>query len=331
MSASASILNLPSEIVYLVFQYLSKEHIAYAFFELNDYFASAVEYYINQELNLAKVNNENIFEFCLSTLLPSIGFNIRYLSIGYPHALSKYIKYIQNYCPNLDLLNIYCYSDIEDIRCYSTYLIHNELLSFILMYNNKIVAEDLSIRLINNYKDEEYRAIPLTSTLILNLSSMNDLILLKRFSESSYLPDGLYMIECISTGEWFTDSKDDLCTMSKKLQRESVFYVKQIDIDRCSREYELYNEGTQRRLTVLIPYEEGERWLPSSMLSTHRKESSRSCSSFTFERGGNDNQFYIRPCYPNAKRLQVSGKRIIVSLCDNQNTQNHCFRLNYIS
>ncbi|CAF4571926.1 unnamed protein product, partial [Rotaria magnacalcarata] len=49
---------------------------------------------------------------------------------------------------------------------------------------------------------------------------MNDLILLKRFSESSYLPDGLYMIECLSTGDWLTDGKDDLCTMSKKLHRD---------------------------------------------------------------------------------------------------------------
>jgi len=159
---------------------------------------------------------------------------------------------------------------------------------------------------------------------------MNDLILLKRFSESSYLSDGLYMIECISTGEWLTDSKDDLCIISKKLQRESIFHIKQIDYDRCTREYELYNEATQHRLSVLIPYEE-ERWLCSSILSTHRKESSRSCSTFTFEKNENDDQFYIRPCYSHAKRLQVCGKRIIVSLSDNDNTSNHCFKLHRIS
>ncbi|CAF2689320.1 unnamed protein product [Rotaria sp. Silwood2] len=331
MSLSSSLVDLPREVIYLIFQYLNKEHIAYAFFGLNKYFTSAVKYFIGQELNLTKVTNEKIFQFCLSTLLPSIGYNLRCLSIGYPYTLSTYIRYIQNYCSNLDILNIYCYSDIEDIRSYATYLIHHQLISFILMYNKNIVGEELSIRLINTYEDEEYRAIPLTSFLILNLSSMNDLILLKRFSESSYLSDGLYMIECLSTGEWFTDSKDDLCIMSKKLHRDSIFSIKQIDTDRCSREYELYNEGTQRRLTVLIPYEEGERWISSSILSTHRKETSHSCSSFTFERIGNDNQLYIRPCYANARRLQVSGKRIIVSLCDNQNTLSHRFRLNYIS
>jgi hypothetical protein len=159
---------------------------------------------------------------------------------------------------------------------------------------------------------------------------MNDLDVLRRFSESSYLSDGSYMIECVLTGEWLTDSKDDLCIMSKKLHRDSIFSIKQIDIDRCSREYELYNEATQHRLTVLMPYEE-ERWLSSSILSTHRKESSRSCSTFTFERIANTDQFYIRPCYSHAKRLQVSGKRIIVSLCDNENTPNHCFKLHRIS
>ncbi|CAF2057211.1 unnamed protein product [Rotaria magnacalcarata] len=331
-SSTSSLLNLPWEVIYLIFQYLNKEDIAYAFFGLNQCYRSAVKYFIGPELNLAKVNDENTFGFCLSTLLPCIGFNLRYLSIGYPHALSKYIKYIQNYCSNLDILNIYCYSNIEDIRCYAAYLIHRQLMSFTLMYNNKIVGEDLSIRLINKCENEKYRAIPSISFLIFNLSSMNDLILLKRFSESSYVPDGLYMIECLSTGDWLTDGKDDLCTMSKKLHRDSIFSIKQIDSDQCSREYELYNEGTQRRLTVLILYEEeGERWISSSILSAHRKESSQSCSRFTFERVANDNQFYIRPCYTNAKRLQVSGKRIIVSLCDNQNTLGHRFKLNHIS
>jgi hypothetical protein len=120
--------------------------------------------------------------------------------------------------------------------------------------------------------------------------------------------------------------------MSKKLHRDSIFSLKQIDRDRCSREYQLSNEGTQHRLTVLIPYEkEEERWVSSSILSTQRKESSRSCSNFTFERIGTDDQLYIRPCYSHAKRLQVSGKRIIVSLCENENLPNHCFKLHRIS
>ena len=327
-----SLINLPTELFYLIFQYLSKEHIAYAFFGLNENFTLAVNYSIGQELNLANIDNQIIFQFCLSTILPSIGFNLRYLSIGYPYSLSTYIKHIQNYCPNLDILHIYCQTHIEDIRCYAAYLIHHQLMSVILMYNNKILGEDISMRLINRYEDEEYRPIPLSSSLILNLTSFNDLILLKRFSESSYLSNGLYMIECLLTGQWLTDSKDDLCIMSQKLHRDSIFSIKQIDIDQCCREYELYNEGTQRRLTVLIPYEEEEeRWLSSSILSTHRKESSRSCSSFTFERIGNENQFYIRPCFSHAKRLQVSGKRIIVSLCDNENISNHCFKLHRIS
>ena len=116
----------------------------------------------------------------------------------------------------------------------------------------KLLVKKLLFVYLINMKDEEFRSIQSTSSLILHLSSMNDFILLKRFSESSYLSDGLYMIECISTGEWLTDSKDDLCIMSKKLHRESIFSIKQIDNDQCSLEYELYNEATQHRLTVLI-------------------------------------------------------------------------------
>jgi hypothetical protein len=327
-----SLINLPREIIYLIFEYLDKEDIAYAFFDLNEFFTLAVKYFIGKKFQLKKFSNEIYFQFCLTTLLPSIGFNLQYLSIGYPYSLLTYIKYIENYCPNLNILNIYCYSQTEDIRCYATYFIHRQLTSLIFMYNNQIVGEQIAVRLLDRYKNEESRGIQSTSSLILHLSSLNDLILLKRFSESSYLVDGLYMIECISTGQWLSESKDDLCIISKKLHRDSIFSIKQIDINQCSREYELYNEGTQHQLTVLIPYEEEEeRWISSSILSTQRKDSSRLCSSFTFEKFGNDNQFYIRPCYLHAKRLQISGKRIIVSLCDNENTSNYRFKLHRIS
>jgi hypothetical protein len=119
--------------------------------------------------------------------------------------------------------------------------------------------------------------------------------------------------------------------MSKKFHRERIFSIKQIDKEQCCLEYELYNEQTQCRLTVLKSYEDEEYWTSSSMLSTHRKETFDSCSAFTFEKIHNQNQYYIRPCYPRAKRLQVSGKRIIVSLCDNESVPNHCFRLHRVS
>jgi len=328
--SSSALINLPREIIYLIFEYLNKDDIAYGFFGLNESFTLSVKYFIGEKLDLKNLSNENYFQFCLTTLLPSIGFNLRYLLINYPYSLLTYIEYIGNYCPNLDTLNIYCYSQIEDIRCYATYFIHRQLISLILMYNNQIVGKQIALRLLDQCENDESRSIQSTSSLILHLSSLDDLNLLKQFSESSYLSDGLYMIECISTGQWLTESKDDLCIMSKKLHRDSIFSIKQIDTDRCSREYELYNEGTQRRLTVLIPPDE-ERWVSSSILSTQRKESSYSCSNFTFERIGNDNQFYIRPCYPNAKRLQISRKRIIISLCENENTSNHYFKLHRVS
>ncbi|CAF1106287.1 unnamed protein product [Adineta ricciae] len=324
--------SLPTEIFYLIFQYLNKEHVAYAFFGLNSNFTSKVRYFIGKELNLAKIEDDQIFRFCLNTILPSIGYHLRYLSIGSPHSLSTYLPYIQNFCPNLNVLNIHCQTQHDDIRRYAAYLIHSQLMFFVLMYRNQIVGEEISMRLIEQHDDKVHQVMPLSHSLILNLPSWNDLILLKRFSESSFLFDGLYMIECVATGHWLTDGKDDLCVMSQRLHRDSIFSIKHVDVDQCSREYEVYNEGTQRRLTVLIPYEEEEeRWSSSSILSTHRKESSRSCSSFTFEKLANDDIFYIRPCYSYAKRLQVYGKRIIVSRCDNENVTNHYFKLHRIS
>ncbi|CAF3231664.1 unnamed protein product, partial [Rotaria sp. Silwood2] len=193
------------------------------------------------------------------------------------------------------------------------------------------VGEQISLRLLDKSRNDEFQKLSIASSLTLYLSSMNDLILLKQYSESDYLPDGLYMIECMSTGEWLTDSKDDLCIMSKKFHHECIFSIKQIDNDQCCLEYELRNKQTQHRLTVLKHDKDEEHWTSSSILSTHRKESFCSCSTFTFEKIDNENQFYIRPCYSNAKRLQVSGKRIIVSVCDNDSTLNHHFKFHRIS
>lgn len=324
--------NLPREIFYLIFEYLKKEDAAYAFLDFHPSLTLPVSHFIGDFLDLTGISNENQFQFTLKTLLPIIGCNLRCLTIGGQYSLFTYIKTIEQCCPYLDMLTIICHPSSEDIRCYAAYLIHRQLMSLVLMYNNEMIGEEISQRLLNQYGHDESRSIQCASTLILHLPSLNDLVLLKRYSEGSDLADGFYMIECVSTGQWLTESKDDLCIMSTKLQRESIFLIKQIDETRCSREYQLYNESTQHRLTVLIPSEgEEERWISSSILSTQRKESSRSCSNFTLERIDNDDQFYIRPCFSHAKRLQVSGKRVILSVCENENTLKHCFRLHRIS
>jgi hypothetical protein len=329
--ASISLMNLPRELIYLIFEYLDKKDIVYSFFELNNYFSLIVKYFIGKQFDLTKNSNDKIFQYCLSKFLPSIGSNLRYLSIGNPYHLSTYIQSLKIYCPNLDILNVYCCSDNEDIRYYIAHLIHHQLLSLTFIFNNEIVGEQISLRLLDKSIDEHSETIPIALSLRLYLSSMNDLILLKRYSESNYLSDGLYMIECTSNGEWLTDSKDDLFLMSKKFHRERIFSIKQIDKDQCNLEYELYHEQSQRRATVLTFYEDEERWISSSFLSIHRKESLHSCAAFTFERIiDHENQYYIRPCYSNAKRLQVLGKRIIVSRCDNENELNHRFRLHRI-
>ncbi|CAF3501628.1 unnamed protein product [Rotaria socialis] len=323
--------NLPPEIIYLIFKYLHKHDIVYSFLELNNNFTLIVKYFIVKQFDLTKINSHIIFQYCLSTGLPLIGMNLRYLSIGYPHCFWTYIKFIQIYCPNLDKLTIYCCSEKEDIRRYAAYLIHDQLISLTFMFNDEIVGEQISLRLLDKSANGKFHRIPIGSSLRLHLSSMNDLILLKRYSESDYLSNGLYMIESILTGEWLTDSKDDLCIMPMKRHRECIFFIKQIDNDQCSLEYKLNHEQTQCPLTVSIPYEDEEHWISSSILSTHRKESLRSCSTFTFEKTDDENQFYIRPCDLSAKRLQVSGKRIISSLCSNDTSLSYRFRFHRVA
>ena len=322
--------NLPVELIYLIFKYLDQKEIVYSFLELNNNFSLSVQYFIGQQLDLTNTNNDTIFQYCLSTVLPSIGHNLRCLSIGDPYHLSTYIQSLKICCPNLHTLHVYCSSEKDDVRQYVIQLIHRQLLSLTFVFNNEIVGKQISDRLLDRCVNEQVENIPIASCLTLHLSSMNDLILLKRYSESDYLSDGFYMIECVTNGQWLTDSKDDLCLMPKKFHRERIFSIKQVDKDQNFLEYELYNEQLQRRLTVLTCYEDEERWISSSILSTHRKESSRLCATFTFEKIDSTNQYYIRPCYLHAKRLQALGKRIIVSLCDNESELNHRFRLHRI-
>ncbi|CAF0916630.1 unnamed protein product [Rotaria sordida] len=326
-----SLVNLPPEIFLLIFKYLHKPHITYSFLELSNHFSLPVKYFIGKQFDLTKINDDIIFQYCLSTALPLIGFNLRYLSIGYQYCLSTYIKSIKTYCPNLDKLTIYGCSEKEDIRHYVANLIHHKLMSLNFIFNDKIVGEKISHRLLEKCRNDEFQKTPIASSVLLHLSTMNNLILLKRFSESDYLPNGLYMIEYVPTGEWLTDSENDLCIMPKEFHCEHIFSIKQIDNNQCCLEYELRQKQTQHLLTVLPINEPEEHWIPSSILSTHRKETFRSCSTFTFEKIDNENQFYIRPCYSNAKRLQARGKRIIVSVGDNDSTQNHYFRFHRIS
>ena len=324
--------HLPREIIYLIFQYLHQEHIAYAFLPLNRNWASAVRYFLGERLTLTHGNDESLIDFSLSTLLPSIGPQLRSLTINYPCSLLNYVDTIENACPNLETLTIHCFGPEDDIRRSITYLLHQQSVSLTLMHENAVVGEELSRRLLHRFDDDPNRTMFLAPSLILHLTSMDDLIRLERFSRSAFLPDGYYTIESLSTGQWLTDSHDDLVLTKNKCHYDSIFFIGQVQRDQCSREYQILQGRTARRLSILKPYEdEDEYWLSSSILSTQRKDSLRTSYSFTFERIGNELGFYIRPSYSNARRLQVSGKRIIVSLCNYQTTIDHCFKLHRIS
>ncbi|CAF2892649.1 unnamed protein product, partial [Rotaria sp. Silwood2] len=119
---------------------------------------------------------------------------------------------------------------MDDIRQYASCLIHRRLASLLLVCDNIIVSDEISTRLLESM-DEEPRTIDLNLALTLHLSSTDDIILLKQFANSCHLTDGLYMIECMSNGEWFTDGNDDLCTSAKSLHHERIFSIKQININ----------------------------------------------------------------------------------------------------
>ena len=324
---------LPREILYLIFEYLTQDEIAYSFFDLNFYFSSTVTFHFGKQLSLVHVNKSQIFDFCLTNVIPSIGLNLRYLSIGYPYHLSTYISSIKLFCPYLNILEIVARSIDEDIRSYVGMCLHYQVKTLTLIFNGRIIAEDISHRLIEKCNNQQFQGMKLAPHIRLHVSSIDDLTLLKRFCDSEYLPNGFYMIECPNTGAWLTDTDEDLLILPKEFYRENLFSIRQNDFYQCSLEYEFKHLQTQRSLTVLITNQSDEEYFfSSSILSSHRKQSTRSCSRFSFEKVPNsDDLVFIRPCYSNAKRLQISGKRIITSTNVNQTTSNHYFRLRRIS
>ena len=323
--------HLPPEIIYLIFGYLRQTDLAYAFLEYTDPLSSAAKYYLGNSIRLTDITNRCIFDFCLSAVLPTIGANLRHVTIGRPYQLHTYLESIALFCPNLETLDIHCCSYLDDIRHYASYLIHPRLKSLALLLHGQIVDNGIVLRLLARCEDELHSSARLSvPSLRLHVSSPDDLLLLERFACSDYLADGYYLLECASTGRWLSASRDDLCLMSGNVHWENVFRIQQIDESKCCLEYAFFHAKTQRRLTVLIPDEAEERWPPSSILSMSREESLRSCATFTFERA-DDEEFYIRPCYSRAKRLQMGEKRIIISTCDNQSTQNHRFKLRRMS
>lgn len=327
-----SFTKLPPEIIYLVFEYLSQEDVARGFIELNSYFSCLVKYFLGHHLNLTTVTDALSFDFCMLRVLPIVGTNLRSLKLTSSFPLLPYLQCIKLACPYLNHLEIFCSRGGEDIRHYAKTCLHQGVRHLNLKINGESVDRSLAQRLLDRCNDETFENIEISSEVTFHLSSVNDLVLLKRFCQSEQIPNGIYMIECLVTGGFLTETDEDLCVLPTKCDENNLFMIQQIDPYQCSLEYELFHLLTGRSLSVLIQEPYAEHILPTSILSAHRKASSLVCSTFTFERThDNDDHLYIRPCYSNAKRLETRGKRIIVSLDIHQNTLHHCFKLHRVS
>lgn len=328
-----SLSNLPTEIIYLIFEYLSQKDITYGFIELNTSFFSLVKYFLGPHLNLSTIAERQHFHFSFTTVLPLVGPNLRSLTLNSSFPLLPYIQTIKSSCPQLQHLQIVCLSPGEDIRHFVKACLHRGLKSLTLMHNGEIVHRSLAQRLLTRCQtDESFQSIETAAQLTFHLSSTNDTVVLTRFCESQEISDGVYVVQCSGTNRWLTDTKEDLCLLPVDCDENHLFTVRQIDPERCPLEYELFHAATGRILSVLISEECSEYFPATSILSTQRKLSPRACSTFTFERHDeHGDDFYIRPFYGNAKRLQTHGKRIIVSTDPNETTVAHRFKLHRLS
>ena len=328
--------DLPTELIYYIFEYLKHQEISYSFLEINDIFQYFVLQFIGRHLSLIKDDHPvPMLYSSLDKLIPIIGPQLSRLSLAYQWIPTSYLLSIRQCCPNLECLIIYCSTNPDDIRrCITTFL-NKRTVNFNVIYHGLIVAEDLSRCLLNRCKEEEEECsgIYLAPAVDFHLSSIEDLTILKQFSMRSFIPDGLYKIQSTLTTEWLIDSDHDLCLVSASgLNDHGLFVIKQNDRDQLSREYQIFNFLSRCPLTIVKTYhDDEERWFSSSILSTHRKLLSHTCSNFVFEKVNNNHKFYIRPVYEDAQRLQVCGKRIILSYSAIQNTADHHFQLQLVT
>lgn len=324
---TTSLTHLPREIIYAIFAYLHREQLVYSFLGLNDEFASLINHHVRGAFQLRRTTAENISRYCLRTGLPLISQHLSHLSMVYPHRLCSYAQNVMVFCPHLTKLDLHYHTyNNDDVRSCIGHFLHPQLTTITLVLNSQIVGQEISYRLLKKRGEHPFQRTSTLSTLVLHLATTDELHLLARYSQSSYLPDGFYTIECNATGNWLDDSDDDLCMTADPSHPRSLFSVRQCPTKPDCLEYELCSERTRGLLSVVKCDEEEEHWIRSSILSVQRTPSNRVCSTFTLERVESQEQYGIRPCYSGAKRLQVLGRRVIVSLCTDSSISNDRFK-----
>ena len=117
--------QLPIELVYLIFSYMRKTDAIFAFYELNERFATAIRFFVGDSLDL-----RNVSTAVTLYVLNRIGSQIQDLILGdQSFDIPTGQDYLTKYCVNLETLDIFCTTTHHDIRDYLAF-VHRNLESF---------------------------------------------------------------------------------------------------------------------------------------------------------------------------------------------------------
>jgi len=122
---SFNLIKLPTELFYVIFGYIRKSDVIYAFYELDERFAAAVRFFIGNSINLTNVSPP-VSIYILSKFGPQLcRLAIGGQSFNFSTARDCLIKY----CVNVETLDIFCTAACHDIRDYLQF-VHWNLESF---------------------------------------------------------------------------------------------------------------------------------------------------------------------------------------------------------
>ncbi|UJR38684.1 hypothetical protein I4U23_031350 [Adineta vaga] len=276
-----NLIQLPNELLYLIFRYMRKSDVIYAFYELDERFATAVQFFVSDSLNLADVSPPvNIY------ILSKLGSQIRRLAIGgrsfnFSIARDCLIKY----CANVERLDIFCTTTCHDVRDYLQF-VHWDLKSFSIIDKQRQLYPNIATNL---YLQSQIQVAFVYRRLTLHVTDYeaNNIALLDWHQRSVEMTEGLYEIENIFGHKFIIPQLQnsrayvgDIGPLKNRIFRlEHVRY----------REYRLRHYQSN---TILCIYHESLNNEAPLVLNTNTDQ------TLTFESvGDNNSEYYIWPTH----------------------------------
>ncbi|CAF1629111.1 unnamed protein product [Rotaria sordida] len=270
---------------------MRKSDAIYAFYELNERFATAIRFFVGDSLDL-----RNVSPAVTIYVLNQFGSKIHHLALGdQSFDISTGQDYLTKYWVNLETLNIFCTTTHHDIRDYLAF-IHRKLESFAVAfrYGKYYCSTDR----ISYYLPPQIQPKFTYHELVLHIASDEDANLsrLQWHEQSVEMIDGLYQIENLFGHKFLIYRKQDsrIYLGDDEPLEQRIFRLEHVRY----REYRLRHHQSNKILNIYQHSLNNEAPLVTD---------SQTDQTFTFQYVNDSNKdYYIWPAHqPPTHRRKV--------------------------